>query len=357
MQAAACGACGTGTGGCPVSAGAAPPARGLRDLAVVGLGELLWDLLPAGRQLGGAPANFAVMASRLGAHGIIASRLGGSAAGPDELAVAARALLAAMPVDTRYLQQDPEHLTGSVSVELAAGQPHYTIHAPVAWDFLEFTGQWRELAARADAVCFGGLAQRHPVARAAIHAFLAGTRPDCVRVFDVNFRKPFVTADAVCASLERATILKLNDGEMPDLLELAGLAETTEGTHEADPVRIDWLARSARRLLERWPVQLAAITLGAHGSLLVTRDAVSRHTGIVTEVVDTVGAGDAFTAALTTYYLRAPSRLDAQALAVLNEAGNRWGSWVASQSGAMPALPDAVLARMTAQIDQAAQTA
>ena len=331
-----------------------PTSRGLRDCAIVGLGELLWDLLPAGRQLGGAPANFAVMASRLGAHGIIASSIG-----QDELGDAARANLAAMPVDTRYLQADTAgHPTGSVSVEFRQGQPSYTIHQPVAWDFLELTPAWRELATRADAICFGVLAQRADASRAAIHSFLAATRPECVRVFDINIRKPFVTADAVCSSLARATILKLNDGEMPELLSYADLADQPAGESENDPARVDWLASSARRLLAEWPaMQLVAITLGPHGSLLVTRGAIARHTGVATTVVDTVGAGDAFTAALTTYYLQTgtyqSAEPSAEQLAILNEAGNRWGSWVASQSGAMPQLPDDVRERITALINLA----
>ena len=327
--------------------------RGLRDTAVVGLGELLWDLLPGGRQLGGAPANFAVMASRLGAHGVIASRIG-----EDELGEAALELLGAMAgaitgsmqVDTRSLQRDGAQPTGSVSVELVGGQPAYTIHEPVAWDFLELTPAWRELAGRADAVCFGSLAQRSARSRETIQAFLAATRPECVRVFDVNFRKPFVSEEAVRASLERATILKLNDTEMGDLLALAGLPHAATGESEPDPVRVDWLARSAERLLEAWPMRLVAITLGAQGSLLVTRERVARHRGIATTVADTVGAGDAFTAALTTAYLEAGAGLDAASLAMLNEAGNRWGAWVASQAGAMPQLPDAVRERIRAEI-------
>ena len=328
--------------------------RGLRDTAVIGLGELLWDLLPGGRQLGGAPANFAVMASRLGAHGVIASRIG-----EDDLGAAALALLGEMPADTRYLQLDSEQPTGSVSVELVSGQPYYTIHEPVAWDFLELTPAWRELAERADAVCFGILAQRSARSRETIEALLAATRPECVRVFDVNFRKPFVAEDAVRASLQRATILKLNDTEMGDLLVFAGLPHAEQGPGGPDPgeldkVRVDWLARSAQRLLEAWPMRLVAITLGAHGSLLVTREHLARHHGIAISVADTVGAGDAFTAALTTTYLEVGGALDAASLATLNEAGNRWGSWVASQAGAMPQLPDAVRERIRAEIAAAA---
>ena len=313
-------------------------ARALRDLAVIGLGELLWDMLPAGPPLGGAPANFAVMASRLGAHGIIVSRTG-----TDELGEAARATLARQPVDTRYLQTDPEHATGKVTVTLTDGQPEYVIHRPVAWDFLELTPQWRELAWRADAVCFGSLAQRDEHAREAIQGFLAATRGDCVRVFDVNLRKPYPDSMVVRESMKLATILKLNEVEMPDVLNLLGLlpvplpAAGSLGFEAA-------LVEGARAILSAYPVTLVVLTLGALGSLLVTRDEAARHRGVPCVVADAVGAGDAFTAALVTYYLRGAS------LAMLGEAGNRWGAWVASQAGAMPELPPSVLTSITEQI-------
>ncbi len=299
-----------------------------RDLAVVGLGELLWDELPGGRRLGGAPANFAVMASRLGVHGIIASRLG-----LDERGEAARALLAHMPVDTRFLTTDPELPTGSVSVSIENGQPEYTIHEPVAWDALEMTAEWEQLATRADAVCWGTLAQRNFLSARTINAFLAASRPACLRIFDVNLRAPFFAADAVRYSLAQATLLKLNDGEMPQLLALAGLGAATE--HNGDAPHAQALGTDAHRLLAAYPsLHTVAITLGAHGSLLVTRNATERHSGIELEIADTVGAGDAFTAALAVH------RLLGATLAVQSEAANRWGAWVASQPGAMPDLPE-----------------
>jgi fructokinase len=148
-----------------------------------------------------------------------------------------------------------------------------------------------------------------------------------VRVFDVNLRKPFYTRVVLEDSLSRATILKLNDAEMPEVLKLLKLEESTPAS--LDP---SFLRQGARLLLNEFPLQLVCITMGGSGSLLVTREVFDQHPGVPTQVADTIGAGDAFTAALTSYYLQGAP------LCVLNEAGNRWGSWVASQAGAMPAL-------------------
>ncbi len=303
---------------------------------IVGLGELLWDLLPEGKQLGGAPANFSVMSARLGNRAVIASRLGNDALGRE-----ASAYLATLPADLESIQKDPKQPTGSVSVTLKEGQAEYVIHEPVAWDFLEFTPEWKQLAAAADAVCFGSLAQREPVSRRTIHAFLAATRRDCVRVFDVNLRKPFYTRVVIEDSLSRATILKLNDAEMPQVLKLLQLLKAGEDA----PATPDagFLRQGARRLLDEFPIQLVCVTMGGSGSLLVTRETFDRHPGIRIEIADTIGAGDAFTAALTSYYLQGAP------LPVLNEAGNRWGSWVASQAGGMPALSE----EKRAEVEQA----
>ncbi len=293
---------------------------------IVGLGELLWDMLPEGKQLGGAPANFSVMSARLGNRAVIASRIGNDALGRE-----ARKYLAPLPADLDSIQEDPKHPTGSVGVTLTAGQAEYLFHHPVAWDFLEFTPEWKKLANEADAVCFGTLAQRDPVSRKTIHAFLAATHRECVRVFDVNLRKPFYTRGVLEDSLGKATILKLNDAEMPEVLKLLKLEAGDAATGEPDPSA---LRKGAQALLKEFPLQLVCITMGGTGSLLVTREMFDQHPGIPIQVADTIGAGDAFTAALTSYYLRG------EPLPVLNEAGNRWGSWVASQAGAMPALPE-----------------
>ncbi len=319
-------------------------AAALRGLSVVGLGELLWDELPGGRRLGGAPANFAVMAARLGVHGILASRLG-----QDEPGHAARELLAGLPVDSHFLQTDMERATGTVSVTFEDGQPQYTIHAPAAWDALELTPEWVELAEGADAVCWGTLAQRGAISEETIHEFLAATRLDCLRIFDVNLRKPFYTEEAVSRSLRKATLLKLNDGEMPLLLSLGSLGVATEYTPANDTARADSLITDARQVLAAHRnLQLIAITLGAHGSLLVSRNEVVRHRGIVTAVVDTVGAGDAFTAALAVH------RLSGASLSAQSEAANRWGAWVASRAGAMPELGESTRVQIEQEIRKAA---
>jgi fructokinase len=300
--------------------------------SIVGLGELLWDVLPAGPQLGGAASNFAVMAARLGNNGAIATRIG-----TDPLGREAMAFLKTTPLDTRYIQEDFSRVTGTVTVALEQGEPRYTIHEPVAWDFLEFTPHWLALAEQADAVCFGTLAQRSPASRRTIESFLHETRPECVRVFDVNLRAPFFTPEIVEQSLELATIFKLNADEMPQVLSLLGFPDS-EG------ITPDFLLNGARQIIDQFPVQFVAITLGAQGSLLITRKEVDRHPGYPAKIVDAVGAGDAFTAALTHYYLRGA------ALSQLNAAGNRWGAWVASRAGAMPALAEAERDAMTHQI-------
>jgi fructokinase len=287
---------------------------------VVGIGELLWDLLPSGPRLGGTVSNFAVMIGRLGSRAVIASRIGA-----DDFGDRASTELSLFPLDTAHLQTDPVHTTGTVGVQLKNGQPEYTIAEPVAWDFLELSDDWRHIAQRADAVCFGTLAQRNPVSRQTIEGFLSATSSHCVRVFDINLRAPFYSAEVIERSLKLTTLLKMNDSEMPLMLELLGL-----GT--GDDISSEALLSGARKLLQAFPVELVCVTMGGNGSLLVSRQHVDRHPGISVTVVDTVGAGDAFTAALTHYYLqKAP-------LAVINEAGNRWGSWVASQAGAMPRL-------------------
>ena len=300
---------------------------------ILGIGELLWDEFPERALLGGAPANFTVMAGRLGNHAAILSRIG-----RDELGKRAIATLDPLPADTGRVQIDPAHETGRVTVTLKDGQGEYRFHEPSAWDFLELTDEWVQLAERADAICFGSLAQRALVSRQTIQTLVAETSSVCSRVFDVNLRPPFYSAETLQESLELATVVKMNDAELPVILGSLGLPAEDEPTASR-------LRAGAGRLLAEFPnVQMVAITRGANGSLLVKRDECHDHPGIATPVADTIGAGDAFTAAMTHYLLRGAS------LPVLNEAGNRWGSWMASQAGAMPVLPGAVRDRITAAV-------
>lgn len=306
---------------------------------ILGLGELLWDVLPEGPRLGGAPANFSVMAGRLGNHAVLLSRIG-----RDDLGRLALDRLEPMPVDTSFVETDPGHETGRVTVYFESGQPHYTIHQPAAWDFLELSDEWVRLAARADAICFGSLAQRSLESRQTIQTLAAQTSSKCVRVFDVNLRAPFYSGEVIQESLELATVLKMNDAEVPLVPGLLGLSGATELSPGAPG--LDSLRQGAERLLSEFPtLEMMAVTRGGHGSLLVTRDEWHEHPGIAVRVADTIGAGDAFTAALTHYLLRGAD------LHTLNEAGNRWGSWVASQSGAMPALTDEVRDGIVAAIE------
>jgi fructokinase len=289
--------------------------------------------LPMGL-LGGAPANFAVMAARLGNHAAILSRIGS-----DELGRKAVELLESLPVDAGFLEVDPAHETGRVTVEFEGGQPSYTIHRPAAWDFMELTDEWMQLAEEADAVCFGSLAQRSEESRQAIQALVAQTSASCVRVFDVNLRTPFISGEVVQKSLELATVLKMNDAETPRVLALLGLPAQNESAPCAFKL-------AAERLLEEFPLlRMVAITRGCRGSLLVTREQWHEHPGVPIKVADTIGAGDAFAAAMTHYLLRGAD------LATLNEAGNRWGAWMASHSGAMPALAEAQRREIAAAIE------
>ena len=283
---------------------------------VVGLGELLWDLLPNGKQLGGAPANFAYITKLLGDEGIVASRIG-----DDPLGSEAMRRLSELRLGTESIQQDREHATGSVKVEVdTAGQPRFEIAESVAWDFLEWTPGWQALAQQADAVCFGSLAQRAPTSRATIRQFVHSTRPGAVRVFDVNLRQAFYSADILADSMKLANIVKLNHEELPRIMGIFELSHVDEQA-------------SARRLLALHNLKLVCVTRGSGGSLLVSNEQWSQHSGYKVKVADTVGAGDAFTAALIHGYLRR------RTLKQIGEEANRVGAWVASQRGGMP-VPD-----------------
>jgi fructokinase len=294
---------------------------------VVGLGELLWDLFPTGQQLGGAPTNFAYITSLLGDEGIPASRLG-----QDSLGANAMHRLGELNLSTEFIQKDADHPTGTVKVEVnRAGQPRFEISESVAWDFLAWTPQWQKLAQQADAVCFGSLAQRSEQSRTTIRNFLMALRKNAVRVFDVNLRQNFYTTQVLAESMKLATVVKLNRDELPIIMRSFEL----ESRGEED---------SARQLLSSHEVKLVCVTRGNEGSLLVSADERSEHPGFKVKVADTVGAGDAFTAALVHGYLRGTL------LAQINETANRVGAWVASQSGATPAPKPGGLAQTLAEI-------
>src|SRR5277367_6885304 len=185
---------------------------------VVGLGEMLWDMLPSGKQLGGAPANFAYITALLGDRAVVVSRVG-----KDRLGNAAARRLTRLGLPSTFLQVDTRHPTSTVNVTIdEQGQPKFEILQNVAWDFFEWTPEWQALAAEADAVCFGSLAQRAAQSRATILAFLEALRPGALRIFDVNLRQAFFSKEILSESASRADIMKLNDDEIMRVTQLLG---------------------------------------------------------------------------------------------------------------------------------------
>ena len=285
---------------------------------IVGIGEILWDLLPSGKQLGGAPANFTCHVWALGAEARLVSRVGDDALGRE---IIERWGARGLPTDT--IAVDTERPTGTVSVDLDAdGQPRYTIHERVAWDRIEASDAALDALGRADAVCFGTLAQRTKSARAAIEVLLSASRPDALRIFDVNLRPPFVARDVIVESLKPANVLKLNEHELPVLADIFSLSGSP--------------AEQIAALASRFELRLVALTRGGEGSLLFADGACSEHPGLKATVLDTVGAGDAFTAVLTLGFLQ---RWD---LDRINRHANEVAAYVCSQPGATPNLPEAL---------------
>lgn len=282
---------------------------------VAGIGEVLWDLLPGGRQLGGAPANFAYHAGALGAKAWVVSRVGDDTAGRDLIA-----RLESLGLATDAVDVDPVAPTGTVTVEVDGdGQPRFTIHEGVAWDALTASPSGLRAVASADAVCFGTLAQRSAPARQALRSLLRAAKPGALRVFDVNLRQHYYSVPMIEESLAFADVLKVNDSELP---RLAGMFQF------AGDVRAQIAGLAARHRL-----RAVACTRGGSGSLLWADGRWSEHPGVPAQVADTVGAGDSFTAAMTLGLL-AGWDLD-----VINARANAVASHVASCAGATPELP------------------
>lgn len=282
---------------------------------VIGLGEVLWDIFADSRRPGGAPANVAFQASQLGCRGIVCSRVGRDPLGGELLA-----FLTGQGMVTDFIQQDPLHPTGTVTVDTSQpAHPRFIIHENVAWDYLEFDQPWRELAGQAAAICFGTLAQRSPVSRQTIHRVLQAASPHCLIVYDVNLRQSWYQRDWIEASLAAATWAKMNADEA---VELARLLEL--GWHDE--------VVFARSLQQRYGLKAACVTRAERGAILVTGPTVVDQPGQPVQVVDAVGAGDAFTAAWIAAGLwRWPPAFQVA-------FANRVGALVATRPGAMPVL-------------------
>ena len=284
---------------------------------VIGLGELLWDVFPDSRRPGGAPSNVAFQASQLGLMGVVASRVGQDPLG-DELLE----FLGSKGLDTSLIQRDAEHETGRVTVDMSdGGHPDYVIHENTAWDHLEPTSELLDTAGCAAAVCFGTLAQRSNTSRETVHQVLNACSKDCLIVYDVNLRQNWYDAEWIERSLEQASVLKLNHEEaeiIGDLLDIS--------TEEMDGFAMD--------LHEHHGIDLVCMTRAENGCWLWSSFEEVDVAGQPVDVVDAVGAGDAFSAALIA------SRLWKWPLQQTAEFANAIGGLVVSHSGAMPDLAD-----------------
>lgn len=286
---------------------------------VVAAGEVLWDVLPDGDHLGGAPANVALHAAALGAHASLVSAVGRDARGG-----AALERLDDAGVERAAVPQLADHPTGVVRVSLnATGQPVYDIAAESAWDYVPWSPAVQQVAERADAIVFGSLAQRAPVARATIRRAVAATRAGAWRLFDVNLRQTYYDADVLTTSLELSNAVKLNEEELPVVARLCGMADAPA-------------ADQLQALCDRFDLRLAALTRGACGALLVTGDGAWESAAPPTVVADTVGAGDAFTATLLI------GVLSGRPLDEVSRRANAVASYVCSQPGATPPIPEAL---------------
>jgi fructokinase len=302
---------------------------------IVGVGEVLWDLLQTGPQLGGAPANFAYHAHALGAQAYVITRVGS-----DDLGREILRRFRGMGVHTDAIQTDGRAPTGTATVTLSgAGLADFTIQENVAWDFLGVTNEALALAAHANAICFGSLAQRNQVSRNTIHKLVEAAPAKALRVFDINLRQEFYSREIIERSLQLANVLKLNEDELPELARMFDLQGSTEN-------QIRQLARS-------FDLQVIALTRGPNGSLLFQKDGNSAQgnesrwsncPSRPVRVVDTVGAGDSFTAALVLGLL-CKMNLDE-----INEVANEVARYVCSQAGATPALPSEFASRFV--VDQ-----
>lgn len=277
---------------------------------IIGLGEILWDMLPTGKQLGGAPANFAYHVCRLGGNGWAVSAIS-----DDELGREIKNTLSTKKLNT--ILEEVNEPTGTVQVTLnAAGVPTYDITEGVAWDHIPFTERIGNLAKETSAVCFGTLAQRSPESRATIHKFIESMPAGSLKVFDINLRQKYYDEKIISDSLRLADILKINDEELEIVSRMLCLSGTSE--------------ERCRAISREFNLKFVILTMGGDGSKVILEDRVHLSTPGKINIVDTVGAGDSFTAAFMLAYLRGESIENAHTLAT------EVSSYVCTKAGAMP---------------------
>ncbi|NDV96873.1 carbohydrate kinase [Dysgonomonas sp. 521] len=283
---------------------------------VVGLGEILWDVFPERKVLGGAPANFAYHVSQFGYNGYAVSAVGDDLLGKEILESLAQK-------DLNYLIETTDFPTGTVKVTLdKAGIPQYEICENVAWDNIPFTAKTENLAKITGTVSFGSLAQRNGVSREAVKKFLAAMPADSLKIFDINLRQHFYTQELIDESLRLSNMLKINDEEVVVVSRLFGMKDDNEQD-------------VCKRLLNDYNLDIVILTKGTEGSFVFTPKETSYQPTPKVHVADTVGAGDSFTAAFVASYMHGERITDAHQLAMEVSA------YVCTQHGAMPRLPDA----------------
>lgn len=282
---------------------------------VAGIGELLFDLIDGAEHLGGAPLNFACHAASFGARGMVISSIG-----DDERGARGEKILMQRGIDTSGISVVSEYPTGTVVAQLdQQGVASYHFPDDVAWDHLVVNNAARSAAGGLDAVCFGSLVQRTAFSHNALLSYLDLLPPKTLKVFDVNLRQQFYSTEIIEASLERCDIVKLNEEELSVMAEMFGLA--------GNPSHI------LNALVEKHALKMGILTLGGEGSVIVGEDGESTHPGHPGPLVDTIGAGDSFTAVVTLGYLAGLS------LDEMNDHANRVAAWVCGQHGATPVLP------------------
>ncbi len=280
---------------------------------VVGLGETLWDVLPEGKTIGGAPANFAFHVGQQGLDSIAVSALGNDSLGDETVRVLKEKGL-------RHLMPRVDYPTGTVQVELNdEGVPTYDIKEGVAWDNLPLTDEMLDIARNARAVCWGSLAQRSEVSRRNIHGFIRNTPGDCLRIFDINLRQNFYSEEIIRDSLRLCNVLKINDEELAIIGRLFGYPGM-------DMEDMCW------RLMGKYNLDMLVLTCGVNGSYVFTPGQRSFRETPKVKVVDTVGAGDSFTGTFCASILQGKSVAEAHKNAVAVSA------FVCTQKGAMPTL-------------------
>lgn len=294
----------------------------MENTIVVGMGEALWDVLPEGKKIGGAPANFAYHVSQFGLNSRVVSAVGDDKLGMEILDNFREKKLNAMVEIVPYP-------TGTVQVELdAEGVPCYDIKEGVAWDNIPYTPALEDLAKHTKAVCFGSLAQRSVVSRDTINRFIdAMPTEDTLKIFDINLRQGFYTKEILCNSFSKCNILKINDEELVTVSRMFGYP----GIDLQDKC---WI------LLAKYNLKMLILTCGVNGSYVFTPGNVSFVETPRVEVADTVGAGDSFTAAFVSSILSGLSIGEAHKLAVEISA------YVCTQNGAMPVLPQSLKDRV-----------